>query len=325
MEESCALCEKRATMLCDSDQAKLCWDCDEKVHSANFLVAKHSRDLLCRLCQSPTPWKASGAKLTPTFSFCHRCVEAPRAALVNTHQQHRGFVEDHGEHQSDHDFHDGDNSDDEEEDDEAQNQVVPMSSASATSPPSGTNLALKRLRNNSFSVDSRDETAGSSSEMLREKNCSNSETLSCMCSRWKSWSTFPKVTVSRLVQKASSYYGGVSLSVSRGFSSALDYHALSPDVQEKLVRESPPEGVFNTKYSDHFPFFSRPQSLQSFGENTSNSINNGQHTGSKGDQAGPWPMLVVSIALGKGFSVRFLQTYVTIYGLGPANARPLNF
>ncbi|KAK8645913.1 hypothetical protein V6N13_119718 [Hibiscus sabdariffa] len=37
--------------------------------------------------------------------------------------------------------------------------------------------------------------------------------------------------------------------------------ALSPDVQEKLVRENPPEGVFKIKGSDHCPFFSKPQSL----------------------------------------------------------------
>ncbi|TKY67942.1 Zinc finger protein CONSTANS 10 [Spatholobus suberectus] len=164
MGESCALCENRAVMLCDSDQAKLCWDCDEKVHSANFLVAKHSRVLLCRLCHSPTPWKASGAKLTLTVSFCHRCVADRHARwnpLVNNVQQHCDYVEDDGEHGSDN-VYDGD----EKEDEEGENQVAPMSSGSATSPPSGASLALKRLRNDSFSVDSHDETACSSSEML---------------------------------------------------------------------------------------------------------------------------------------------------------------
>ena len=41
----------------------------------------------------------------------------------------------------------------------------------------------------------------------------------------------------------------------------LDDRALSLDVQEKLVRENPPEGVFKIKGSDHCPFFSKPQSL----------------------------------------------------------------
>ncbi|KNA08372.1 hypothetical protein SOVF_163240 [Spinacia oleracea] len=41
----------------------------------------------------------------------------------------------------------------------------------------------------------------------------------------------------------------------------LDDRALSPDVQEKLVRENPPEGVYKIKGSDHCPFFSKPQSL----------------------------------------------------------------
>ncbi|KAG5032900.1 hypothetical protein AAZX31_06G237000 [Glycine max] len=205
MEESsttCVLCEKRAMMLCDSDQAKLCWECDEKVHSANFLVAKHSRVLLCRLCHSPTPWKASGMKLTPTVSFCNRCVAERNARwnrLVNNENEHQqqqqqqqqsDFVVDDGrEYGSDHVFDDddGDYSDDsgeeeeEDEDDEEENenQVVPMSSGSATSPPKVACLALKRLRNNSFSVDSsHDETACSSSEMLSSTLPSGDESTS---------------------------------------------------------------------------------------------------------------------------------------------------
>ncbi|KAF4377293.1 hypothetical protein CsatB_008150 [Cannabis sativa] len=47
----------------------------------------------------------------------------------------------------------------------------------------------------------------------------------------------------------------------RFFIQTLDDHALSPDIQEKLVRENPPEGVFKIKTSDHCPFFSKPQAL----------------------------------------------------------------
>ncbi|KAI5356003.1 hypothetical protein L3X38_008898 [Prunus dulcis] len=49
--------------------------------------------------------------------------------------------------------------------------------------------------------------------------------------------------------------------IRRFFIQTLDDRALSPDVQEKLVRENPPEGVFKIKGSDHCPFFSKPQSL----------------------------------------------------------------
>lgn len=73
--KDCELCGLRARMHCESDQASLCWDCDEKVHGANFLVAKHTRSLLCHVCHSPTPWKASGPKLTPTVSVCETCVD----------------------------------------------------------------------------------------------------------------------------------------------------------------------------------------------------------------------------------------------------------
>ncbi|KAJ6297258.1 hypothetical protein OIU78_022899 [Salix suchowensis] len=47
----------------------------------------------------------------------------------------------------------------------------------------------------------------------------------------------------------------------RFFIQTLDDRALSPDVQEKLVRDSPPERVLKIKGSDHCPFFSKPQSL----------------------------------------------------------------
>ncbi|KAK7342638.1 hypothetical protein VNO80_25594 [Phaseolus coccineus] len=191
---SCVLCEKRAMMLCDSDQAKLCWDCDEKVHSANFLVAKHSRVLLCRLCHSPTPWTASGTKLTPTVSFCHRCILRRHTRLnhlVNTDQRNRDSVNDDEEHDSDHvlDYDDsdyieeeGEEEDEEEEDEEeeGENQVVPMSSGSATSPQSedDSGLALKRLRNISFPFDSHDDTTCSSSEILTATLSNNNESTS---------------------------------------------------------------------------------------------------------------------------------------------------
>ncbi|BAT91263.1 hypothetical protein LR48_Vigan08g204600 [Vigna angularis] len=139
MEESCALCKKRAAMLCDADQAKLCWECDGKVHSANFLVARHSRVLLCRSCHSLTPWKASGTKLTPSISFCQPCLGDRTARL-------RLLVNDVRQPQK-----------------EGENEAPPPSSASATSPP---RPAALPLRNHSSSIDSHDETACSSSQML---------------------------------------------------------------------------------------------------------------------------------------------------------------
>lgn len=47
----------------------------------------------------------------------------------------------------------------------------------------------------------------------------------------------------------------------RFYVQTLDDFALLPDVQEKLVRENSPEGVYKIKGSDHCPFFSKPQSL----------------------------------------------------------------
>lgn len=50
-------------------------------------------------------------------------------------------------------------------------------------------------------------------------------------------------------------------SVRKFFIQTLDDRILSPDIQEKMVRDNPPERVFKIKGSDHCPFFSKPQSL----------------------------------------------------------------
>ncbi|KAF7803576.1 calcium-binding protein PBP1 [Senna tora] len=73
MKKKCELCKCEAKLYCESDEANLCWECDTKVHSANFIVTKHSRFLLCHSCHSLTPWHASGPHLLPTVSFCTHC------------------------------------------------------------------------------------------------------------------------------------------------------------------------------------------------------------------------------------------------------------
>ncbi|KAJ7968439.1 Zinc finger, B-box [Quillaja saponaria] len=114
--KKCELCNSPANMYCESDQASLCWDCDARVHSANFLVAKHSRTLLCHVCQALTPWNGSGPKLGRTISICNDCVA-------------NGDQNDEDDDIDD----DGESTNDEDEDDE-ENQVVPWSST--TPPPS---------------------------------------------------------------------------------------------------------------------------------------------------------------------------------------------
>ncbi|CAJ1934175.1 unnamed protein product [Sphenostylis stenocarpa] len=135
MEEGCSMCKQRAAIVCDSDQAKLCWDCDEKVHSANFLVAKHWRVGLCVSCRSRTPWKASGEKLTPTVAFCQSCVAHADSMwhwLLNNIHQYRPCANPRNNNGA-----------------ERENE-----SASASWP------------SNSFCIDSHDETACSSSSAM---------------------------------------------------------------------------------------------------------------------------------------------------------------
>ncbi|XP_073307233.1 zinc finger protein CONSTANS-LIKE 7-like [Primulina huaijiensis] len=108
--KKCELCESAARVYCGSDQASLCWDCDSMVHSANFIVSKHTRTLLCHSCQSPTPWTGSGSKLDPTVSVCESCFTHDLANPSSTSDDSDGS----------HEHHDDD-------DDHTENQVVPLS------------------------------------------------------------------------------------------------------------------------------------------------------------------------------------------------------
>ncbi|KAJ0267120.1 hypothetical protein HA466_0009950 [Hirschfeldia incana] len=114
-KKKCELCDRVARMFCESDQASLCWDCDSKVHGANFLVAKHIRCLLCSTCQSPTPWKASGLRLGPTVSICESCIARKNNSVVKK------------------EINSNDNNDDDDceegEEEEAENHVVPCDAA----------------------------------------------------------------------------------------------------------------------------------------------------------------------------------------------------
>ena len=143
---SCELCESPARMYCDSDQASLCWDCDVKVHGANFLVARHSRTLLCQVCQTPTPWSAAGANLGPTLSICRNCSGEDARGLPAEEREScvageisgsaGGDVLDLDEEDLDDDVNSDESGEEEEEEveekeeeDEGENQVVPWSSS----------------------------------------------------------------------------------------------------------------------------------------------------------------------------------------------------
>ncbi|XVE50433.1 hypothetical protein DITRI_Ditri01bG0162000 [Diplodiscus trichospermus] len=127
----CELCGGLARMHCESDQANLCWDCDVKVHGANFLVAKHTRTLLCHVCQNPTPWLASGRNLSPAVSVCESCVGNDNKKNGNDCE-----VISQQEESSEEYYEDDDDDDEEEEEEEEvedqDNQVVPWSEDSSS-------------------------------------------------------------------------------------------------------------------------------------------------------------------------------------------------
>ncbi|XP_045804842.1 zinc finger protein CONSTANS-LIKE 2-like [Trifolium pratense] len=131
MKKNCELCKLPARTFCESDQASLCWDCDSKVHGANFLVERHTRTLLCRACQSPTPWKASGARLGNALSLCERCAGGRKVDSVQQDEESEGDNEDDVETDSDEE-----DSDEDEDDVDGDNQVVPWSSTAMPPPAS---------------------------------------------------------------------------------------------------------------------------------------------------------------------------------------------
>ncbi|XWS27934.1 hypothetical protein CRYUN_Cryun25bG0023100 [Craigia yunnanensis] len=131
--KKCELCGGLARMHCESDQASLCWDCDVKVHGANFLVAKHSRTLLCHVCQNPTPWLASGRNLSPAVSVCESCVGNNKKNNRNNceeviTQQEESSEDDYEEEE---DYED-EKEEEEEEVEDGENQVVPWSGDSSS-------------------------------------------------------------------------------------------------------------------------------------------------------------------------------------------------
>ncbi|KAH1120982.1 hypothetical protein J1N35_004142 [Gossypium stocksii] len=171
--KNCELCGGIARMHCESDQANLCWDCDVKVHEANFLVAKHTRALLCHVCQNPTPWLASGQHLSPAVSVCESCVANKNTTCEMTTELEESSEGEYEDEEEDYDDDDDEGEGGEEEDD-AENQVVPWSEVSSSfsmSKPaassdslSSSEGGLKRMRE-SPSFCSEDEIGCSSSHV----------------------------------------------------------------------------------------------------------------------------------------------------------------
>ncbi|KAM1000929.1 hypothetical protein ACFX2I_007509 [Malus domestica] len=154
--KECELCGVRARVHCEADQARLCWDCDGKIHGANFLVAKHPRSLLCHGCQSLTPWTGSGSKLTPTVSVCETCVERRGSKFERRAEVQESEAENDGDDDDEErEVEDGDDDCDESDDDA--NQVVPWSCCSYTAaePPPVAGCSSSKEEEEEYSVSKR--------------------------------------------------------------------------------------------------------------------------------------------------------------------------
>ncbi|MCO5611175.1 hypothetical protein L7F22_065425 [Adiantum nelumboides] len=86
----CELCQQQATVYCPWDEARLCDLCDAKVHSANFLVARHSRHPLCPCCGDLAYQNAyTGFRIEPCRQQkpCVQCTLDASAACQQQRQQ----------------------------------------------------------------------------------------------------------------------------------------------------------------------------------------------------------------------------------------------
>lgn len=73
--KACELCNQIASFYCPSDSAFLCRNCDDAVHGANFLVARHIRHILCSKCDGFTGNRISGTTLHHRLrSTCRSCL-----------------------------------------------------------------------------------------------------------------------------------------------------------------------------------------------------------------------------------------------------------
>lgn len=79
----CELCRKEATIYCESDNAFLCWNCDDEVHGANFLVARHLRQPLCSSCTDFAEDSVSGFGILTNWRSptCRNCSPAEDSFL----------------------------------------------------------------------------------------------------------------------------------------------------------------------------------------------------------------------------------------------------
>ncbi|KAL8043621.1 hypothetical protein ABFX02_09G128027 [Erythranthe guttata] len=84
MRRHCELCSGEAAVFCSADNAHLCWSCDARVHSANFLVARHVRQFLCSACNNLTGHSISGVGFDLVPAICSSCPTADDVSSLSS-------------------------------------------------------------------------------------------------------------------------------------------------------------------------------------------------------------------------------------------------
>ncbi|TYK13446.1 Zinc finger protein CONSTANS-LIKE 14 [Cucumis melo var. makuwa] len=83
----CELCNSKASLYCQADDAYLCRKCDKWVHGANFLALRHIRCILCDVCQNLTQKYLMGTStevLLPTIIACTKANDCNNNGNLNT-------------------------------------------------------------------------------------------------------------------------------------------------------------------------------------------------------------------------------------------------
>ncbi|KAK9734145.1 hypothetical protein RND81_04G118100 [Saponaria officinalis] len=76
LKRNCELCDEEASVYCPCDAAYLCNVCDDRVHHANFLVARHVRVEICRVCRKFAGKRISGVGKTSPAGIRSRACES---------------------------------------------------------------------------------------------------------------------------------------------------------------------------------------------------------------------------------------------------------
>jgi len=87
-EPDCEFCSQRcAVYYCQSERIKLCAECDDKVHNANPVAAKHPRNFLCQSCHAEPATVTCDVEQSMVCRMCDLSTHPISMPDLNQHQR----------------------------------------------------------------------------------------------------------------------------------------------------------------------------------------------------------------------------------------------